>query len=121
MSDLQLDTDDDVLLEGGDFVLIAGNDAVAQHAAMRIRMIKGEWFEDTRIGVDYFGTIFVRPYNEQVVNAYLKQALLSTPGVDSLVSFSSSSDTTTRALTVTAQLKIGDSVIDFSEQWEFEI
>lgn len=121
MSDILLDASGDIDLSAGDFQLVEGDAAVAQHAEIRLSTLKGEWFEDTRIGVDYFDLIFVRPFNKTLVDAHLKQALLTTPGVDSIVAYASTLDTVTRQLTVTAQLKLGDTTIDFRTVIEPEI
>lgn len=114
MSDIQLDTTGDIVLTSGDFVMLADAAAVGQHVSIRLKFLKGEFFRDTRLGVDYYGIIFQRPVNLPVIDALLKRAMLTTPGVDKILNYTSDLNTATRALTVTSTLQSGDTNIDFT-------
>jgi hypothetical protein len=74
--------------QGSANFLVDSPAAVAQAVSTRLKLIQGEWFLDTQAGVPYntevlgFGTI---PYYDFAI----KDAIINTPGVSSIVSYSS--------------------------------
>jgi hypothetical protein len=78
--DLKL-TDGDIDVSTGDFQLIDGTEAIAQHISIRLQLFKGEWFLDTRLGIPYFQSILVKNPGSNVIRAIYTEALLETPGV----------------------------------------
>ncbi len=78
--------------------LVNSPPCVAQAISTRLKLWKGEWFLDTTVGTPWTQSILGRSVNP---DAYIKQAILSTPGVNGLVSYNSSYDGKARALTVT--------------------
>jgi len=72
---------------------------VAQAALTRLLLWKGEWFADTADGTPYLQNVLgvTAQFNPDV---YIKQRILETPGVNAIVTYSSSLNPVTRALTV---------------------
>lgn len=75
---------------------------VGQCVATRLKLILGEWFLDTTEGTDWGGKIIGR-HGPKSYDSEIKRVILSTPGVDSIVQYSSGR-TNDRKLAVTAQI-----------------
>lgn len=95
----KLDADGDYTLgTGGDF-LQNSPETVAQAVKTRLALWQGEWFLDASDGM---------PWNQQVLgkrngrnpDAAIRQRILTTPGVQSIASYSSQYDGETRAFVV---------------------
>ncbi len=107
MPDLKLDTLTwDLDLSGSTLNLtddVSGQTAT-QTVGVRLKLVLGEWFLDTRIGVDYFGTAFVKNPNLAAVEAMVQAAILDTPGIARIVRYSQVFDRTARSLSITCTL-----------------
>ncbi|MHB8736320.1 MAG: hypothetical protein ACYC6M_13545 [Terriglobales bacterium] len=90
-------------------LLLVGDDAIAQHLRMRLRLVRGEWFLDLDAGTDYPGVIWKKGATDAQVAAELKRVILGTDGVAALRAFALTRDNTSRTATVTfdAQLDTG--------------
>lgn len=117
MSDLALDTFGELDLSTDDLVFVTGADAVAQHLKIRLRLIQGEWFLDTRVGIPYYSQIWVKNPNIGAIQTVFRQAIVTTPGVESLERLDSDFNASTREYTLTFSAKLeGETVArDFSE------
>lgn len=89
MIDLKIEDDTrDISIENGDFVILSEADETAQSILIRIRMFFGEWFLDTTQGTRYFGLIFQKQTDLVATEIELRQRLLGTVGVKSVLEFS---------------------------------
>lgn len=79
---LNTTTGDLDLTQGGH--MLTGNDATRQRITRRLRKILGEWVLDIRVGIDYFGQIFVKNLNINVVRSMYLRCLKETAGVGSV-------------------------------------
>jgi len=113
--DLKLDSDNDVLVENGDLVLLTGVEAVGQHLRNRLNTFFQEWFLDKREGVPYFEHIFKKKINPLVVDGIFKREIINTPGILELKSFNLDIDGTLRVLTLSFTASSTDGDINFSE------
>lgn len=52
-----------------------------QHLRTRLRLIRGEVFRDTRIGVDFFGVVTDPGISESTIANHIAAVALGTPGV----------------------------------------
>jgi hypothetical protein len=71
--------------------LVAGVYAVAQAVQTRLLLLQGEWWEDTSDGLPLFQTILTMGGSEkqlQATDLIIKNRILGTVGVISIVSFS---------------------------------
>lgn len=107
MSDLRLNSSNDLDIVDHAIPLVTDAAAVAQHWAMRLRTVKGEWQFDLRVGVPYFEEIFGKPRLEAVEGIF-RQVTLTTPGIFSIISFEMNLDRETRALSIVCQAKLID-------------
>ena len=114
MSDIFL-TDDlkNLLIVNGDLVLTSKSEAVKQHLSQRLKMFVGEWFLDLSEGVPYYQNILIKNPNPNIIDGLLKDTILSTPGVDELLSFNLDFDAGLRKLTVDFSIRVLDTIIDF--------
>lgn len=77
----------------------------------RLRLFMGEYFLDTRIGVPYYQTIFVKGTSLAVMNALLRKAIITTPGIVDCQSFTSTLDTKKRIAYGSWQATVDDGTI----------
>jgi len=85
-----------------------GRDAVVQTIRQRLNTGRGEWFLDLRVGLPYFTDILVKAPDLVRVKALFRQAILDTPGVESIETLDLSLDRAARALTVTFEATLSD-------------
>ena len=107
MPDLKLDPESwDLDISGSAINLTddASSETATQAVGVRLKLILGEWFLDTRIGMDYFGTAFVKNPNLAAIEAMIQAAILDTPGIARIVSYSQVFDRAARQLTITCTL-----------------
>jgi hypothetical protein len=93
----------------GDFTigkpwLINSPQAVGQAILTRLKLWLGEWFLDITDGTAYPTGVLAERYGKQP-DAIIKRRILGTPGVVSLVSYSSVFDHKSRTLTVNAAVQ----------------
>lgn len=107
---------DDIDLRTGDLQLTSGSNAIRQDILTRLRTGRGEVHIDQRIGIPYFEEFLVSNPDEAAIEAILKTAILTTPGVIALDSYSQTINSTSRSLSVSFQAQItGDEVLSFEE------
>jgi hypothetical protein len=88
--------------------------AVAQAILTRLRLLKGEWWEDTEDGLPLFQQILgARGTNKKVVDSLIRLRILDTIGVTGIETYDSTFDGETRAYTFTAVVntKYGSTTI----------
>lgn len=76
---------------------------VAQAVLTRLKLWQGEWFLNVTDGTPYNQSIVGKQFNVNP-DTYIKQRILGTPGVTSILSFQSTYNGSTRALNVTASI-----------------
>ena len=115
MSDLRLNSSGDVELDVNDFVLTSDSEAIKQHIKQKLQTFLEEYFLDNRVGIPWFQQVFTKRPIAVIINAVIKKAIVSTPGVVSLTSFLLDLDQSTRELSVNFRVQTLDEDIDFSE------
>jgi hypothetical protein len=107
MPDLRLNAAGDLDVTNG--VLSLTNDAngetTAQRVRTRLRLFKGEWFLDNTQGIDYFGQALVKNPDLAAVQSLIKNAILTTPGVLSIIAYTQALDPKTRVLAVSCTIQ----------------
>jgi hypothetical protein len=106
----------DLATYNGDLVLVDNADAIQQHLIQRLKLFRGEWFLDLDAGVPYFQDILVKNPNPVLVDGVLKDAILETPGVLELSSFSMTYDSTARTLVVAFQVETINGPVNVNTQ-----
>jgi len=82
-----LDSNNDLIVEGGQLKLVEDGAEVVQHVRSRLLFYQEEWFLDLQAGTPYFQQIFVKPSNLANIESIFKTRILETPGVESLTEF----------------------------------
>ena len=81
--DIAMDVNtNDIVLKGGDVLLIDNAERIAQQILISLRFWLGEWFLDTRQGVPYLEYILVKNPNEAYTKQVLTDAIKNVDGVD---------------------------------------
>lgn len=89
--DLDMSSGNLVLVQDPSFIL-------AQKLTNQLRLILGEWFQDTRVGVPYFQHILIKNPDLRVIGQIFRSAFLQTPGVAEILSADLQFITTNRTL-----------------------
>lgn len=74
--------------------------SVAQSVKCRILLVKGEWYQDQRLGTPWREKIWKKGTSNQVLYGIIRDVVLGTPGVRSLEAMDISTDATSRTATV---------------------
>lgn len=78
-------------------------EAVAQAVKTRLLLFLSEWFLDTTDGTDWFGRVLGK-YTQGTRDAVIRERILDTLGVNTILTYSSSFNSATRTFTVNASL-----------------
>lgn len=107
----QLDANGDYLFGVAAKFLVNTPQAVAQAIATRLKLLKGDWFLDNRIGLD---KSLILGYGTQATRDHeIQQHILDTPGVLNIDSYSSSVDS--RNFTVVATVNTAYGAAQLNE------
>jgi hypothetical protein len=77
---------------------------VAQNISNRLRLIYGEWFLDTRLGVPWFENVFVKNPDMSAVDIIIKSVISETPEVTVITTYSSTLNRALRKLSIAFQV-----------------
>lgn len=100
MIDLGLTSDGDLKIEGYNLAKIDNVDLVQQRLLVNLKFFFGEWFLDNTKGVPYYGNVLGKPIDPKIAEATIKQAVLSSYGVDELKELKFDLTSSTRALKI---------------------
>lgn len=76
----------------GRTVTLSDQNALAQRINNRIALWRGEWYQDTTIGIDYLSIFNVSFYQDRRLNTAIRNVILEDPYVDSVVSVATDFD-----------------------------
>jgi hypothetical protein len=100
----KLDADGDYSFGNGQLDFMRDTpEAVVQSVATRLRLWLAEWFLDTEAGTPYQAAVLGKNSKESADIA-LRQRIVETPGVNELVSFSSTLDADLRKYSLSATI-----------------
>jgi len=75
--------------------------SLAQRLRVRLGTFKGELYTDSDYGIDYYGVVFSKTFNQQAVDLAFRTEILKEEGVSYIDSITYSVNNTTRTLSVT--------------------
>jgi hypothetical protein len=101
----------DIVFTGGELTTVTGLDAIAQHVKIRLLFFKGEWELNLDEGVPYWTDILVVGPDLRAVESLLRQVVLGTPGISSIVSFSLDHDRSARTLSLLFEAITTDGLV----------
>ncbi|MCW0344985.1 hypothetical protein NB703_003078 [Pantoea ananatis] len=97
------DDEDYTFGQGDDTWLINSPEAVAQAIKTRFMLWYGQWFLDTTAGTPWVQSVLGKQKPE-TYNLAIRQRILETKGVNSIISFTTDLNTKTRRVTFTATI-----------------
>lgn len=111
------DDDGDFLITNNGLTLVSGDEEIRQRIINALRSFFREWFLDLTLGVPWFQLIFEKGTPPQVIDAILKDKILSVPGVVSFRKWDPLDlDNATRDLSVDFSVRtVNGTNIDISE------
>jgi hypothetical protein len=104
----------DVYLVNGDFPMVLGIDQIQQNLLQTLGIFRAEWFLDNTIGLDYYGTVFIKNPSQAAINAMFVSAILGVAGVTSILSFSTVINAAARSMTVAFRVSTTAGTISYS-------
>lgn len=114
--DLQLTGHDiEIDSESYDFILVDGVDAIAQDCDIRLQFFLGEWYLDTRLGVPYYQQILGKKPRIQAVKGIFRDAILTTPGIQSVFQLEIDFVSATRTLTVSFRAETVEGSFEYNK------
>ena len=82
MADLTLDSESwDIVFEDGDLTLVDGVNEVSQNSRFRLMILRGEVFEDNRIGVPWITDMVDTRVSIDAKKQIIRSTILSVPDV----------------------------------------
>ena len=79
-----INAENDLTIENDAPVLVNGVDQIAQHVRSILLICQGEWFLNEGAGTPWFTRVLGQKYNGGQINATVRDAILSVPGVASI-------------------------------------
>lgn len=111
-----LDSNNDLIIDKGQFKLVIDGAETVQHVRTRLQFYLAEWFLDLLAGTPYLQEIFTKPVNLANIESIFKTRILNTDGVSKLTSFAMNYDGgNVRRLTVSFSAETIYGVIDNEE------
>lgn len=104
----------DLDIVDGDLVINDGVQAILQAILQNCRTFLGEWFLDNQVGLPFFQQILVKNPDQAKIDAIFQNAIMGTPGVLQLMTYSFRVDVATRQLFLSFQARVTDGVVDYS-------
>lgn len=101
MTTLAQGPDGDLALTDGRLTKLSGPYEKAQKILNRLRLFKGEWFLDTRVGVPYFSVVLIKNPDLDIVKRLFRRVVLSVPGIVEMPDIQITWDTKARTLAYT--------------------
>lgn len=99
----------DLDVTNGEISLVIENDAITQHLLIRLRTFLGEWFLDEDAGMPYFEEFLIKNPSNLIMEARIKEAILETPGIETVNSLDFVFDAATRAMTISFEAGLADN------------
>ncbi len=89
--------------QGDNTFLINSPEAVAQAIKTRFELWRGQWFLDMTTGIPWIQSILGKQHPD-TYNLFIRQYILKTQGVNSIISFDTNTNSATRRVTFTATI-----------------
>lgn len=107
--DLLLDSDGDITFINGDCPVTSSvSESLQQRLKIRLTTMLGEWFLDTSVGIDYFGSVLTKVKSKSTVDLIFQSEIVKDDYVDSIETFESTLDSSTRKYSLTFSVKATD-------------
>lgn len=109
--DLQLGSDGDLVLTGGDLALVQGEDAIAQECRIALGLWAGEFPFDTEVGTRWDSVLSVKGITDAQIAAEIRRVLLQVAGVVSVDNVTIARNTVDRTATINIAVRADSGVV----------
>lgn len=89
----KIDSNDDYVFGQNSNGFYSGTDAVGQAIYTALKLLQGEWWEDTSIGFPLFQSVIGQPGSQEhqhAVDMFVQETVMNVQGVQEITSFTSS-------------------------------
>ena len=86
MNTYAIDDNHDMYVMNGQIARVSKSDAILQLIKTRLLTVEEEWFMDLSAGLPWYTKILVKPVDLYKIRSYLSREIITTEGVDSLLS-----------------------------------
>ncbi len=100
MNSYAINKEHDLFLKNGQIARNADGDEVVQHVKTRLLFFLEEWFLDSSAGLPYFQEFFTKPANISNLESRIKSEIITTDGLQELLSFDLDFNNVTRKVRV---------------------
>lgn len=109
-----LDINGDYSFGRGQQNITYGTYAVAQAVKTRLRLLKGEWWENTENGLPLFQNILGVPGSSNliIIDSLIKERIIKTPGVLTIKNFESTFENRKYSFYCNIETKYGEIQVD---------
>ena len=118
MTSLLQTVDGDIAIVDGRLKLVTGADEKAQKIKNRLRLFRGEWFLDTRLGTPWYKVVFVKNPDLDLIRRLFRKVILSVEGVSDVQTLDLQWDRAARTLSYSFEAVADDGtpIVGSSEQ-----
>jgi hypothetical protein len=85
---------------GTDLQLVSGIDACKQRIKISLLFFYGEWFLDTTLGVDWFGTAFIKNPNQNFIDNMIIYTITDDRDIIQVTKYSTTMNKSNRTLNI---------------------
>lgn len=112
MTDIQLNSTHDLVITNSDISLcLTKEELTIQKVKINLLNYRGEWFRDINLGVPYLQRILGRKGTKDIADISLKNTILETENISSILSYQSSIDTNRNIKVIfSASMESGGSI-----------
>ena len=114
----RLDKNGDYVLGSGNNNFLEGTEAVAQAVSTRLRLLRGEWWEDLEDGLPLWQEILGNSGSDQhltYVDNLITQRIFNTPGVVQIIDYQGIWDSASRQYSFSAKINTSYSETTIEE------
>jgi hypothetical protein len=104
----------DVYLVNGDLATVSGSAAILQNILQTLGVFLGEWFLNTSLGIDYFGSVLTKNPNQQIIDAIFISQILAVPGVTALTAYSFTRNNAFRSLAINFTAQTTQGIVNYN-------
>lgn len=101
MSDIRIDADANIPITDNDLEIVTGQEAIGQDIRRSIRVVKGEYFRDVNMGIDYNNEILIKGATAELISTRFRAEIFAVPGVLDIRGFNITQEG--RAATITIE------------------
>jgi len=114
--DLAIDlTTRDLVFKEGDFYFKTGAEACQQRLQVKLLFFFNEWYLDTSLGLDWFGTVYQKNPNQNLIDNMIIVSMTEDIEVINVLEYTTSYNLLARKLTVRIKLQTIFGVVNLSE------